>query len=309
MGSSRPERPEGEAPGSPTSPAHPRRAELILLAVTAAWGLTFPVIKDALTDVSPFAFVALRFSIAALLLAPLLAGRLRITDRWAARAGIFLGLLFAAGFALQTLGLERTTAAKSGFFTGTAVIFVPALSWIFERRRPPAAAVIGALLAIAGIGLLTRPESMRINVGDLLTLACAVVFGLEVVTLQILSRRHGPWPLIWPAVATTAVIAAGFSILEPARVVWTPRLLTAIAFASVVATAGALVLHIRWQKETTSVRAGLIYSTEPLFALLFAALLLGERMPPASLVGGAAIIAGVVITELARPAAGPRRGP
>lgn len=292
----------------PSDGRHARRAEIILLGLTATWGLTFPVIKDALADATPLAFVALRFGIAALLLAPLLGGRLRLTDRRATAAGLLLGVLFAAGFTLQTMGLRTTTASKSAFLTATNVLVVPLLSWWMERQRPPAAGILGSLLAAAGIALLTRPENMRLGMGDLLTLGCAVVFGLEIVALQVLSRRHGSWPLMWPAIATTAAITGLLSLAEPARVAWTPQLVRGLAFTSAVATAGGLVLHMRWQMETTAVRASVIYATEPLFALLFAAALFGERMPPLSLAGGAMIVAGVVAAELGRPRGGGDRG-
>ena len=157
---------------------HARRAEIILLGLTVAWGLTFPVIKGALADASPLAFVALRFGLAALVLAPLLGGPLRLSGRRATAAGLLLGALFAAGFALQTMGLRTTTASKSAFLTSTNVLVVPLLSWLMERRRPPAAGILGSGLAAAGIALLTGTENMRLGMGDLLTLGCAVVFGL-----------------------------------------------------------------------------------------------------------------------------------
>lgn len=280
---------------------HSRRAEIILLLIAAAWGLTFPLTKDALADATPLAFVFLRFATATLILAPFLRGPLAVSDRQATRAGILLGVIFALGFALQALGLRSTTAAKSGFITGTNVLFVPVFSWLWERHRPPLSGIAGSLLAAAGIGLLTRPESMRLNAGDLMTLGCAVAFGLEVVALQVWSRRHGPWPLMWPAIATTAVLCGLFSLLETPKVAWTPRLVRGLAFTSVAATAGVLLIHMRWQKETTAVRAGVIYATEPLFAFLFAAVLLGERLPAASLTGGAAIVGGMLLAVLGKP--------
>jgi len=289
--------------GSPA--AHPHRAELILVLVTAAWGLTFPLIKNALADATPMSFIALRFTLAALLLLPFLRGPLRVPDRRAARDGVLLGVMFAVGFAFQTFGLAHTTASKSAFLTGTCVLLVPALSWLLERERPPLASVAGALLAVLGIGLLTRPEDMRMNLGDVLTLGCALVFGLEIVALQVFSRRHRPWGLMWPAIATTAFLAALATPLESPRVDWTPRLAAALAFTGVIATAIALVLHMRWQKETTAVRAAVLYSLEPVFALLFAAALFGERMPPLSLLGGAAIVGGVLVSELGKIAPPP----
>jgi drug/metabolite transporter (DMT)-like permease len=204
------------------------------------------------------------------------------------------------GWALQTFGLAHTTAAKSAFLTGTCVLFVPALSWLLERELPSLTSVAGALLAVLGIGLLTRPEDMRFNGGDALTLGCAVIFALEIVALQVFSRRHGPWPLMWPAIATTALLAALATPFESPRVDWTPRLAAALAFTAIAATAIALVLHMRWQKETSAVRAAVIYSLEPVFALLFAATFFGEHMPRLSLAGGAAIVAGVLISELGK---------
>jgi drug/metabolite transporter (DMT)-like permease len=285
-----------------------RRAEFILILVTAAWGLTFPLIKSALADAAPMTFLALRFTLAALILAPFLAGPLRVPDWRAAGAGLLLGVILGTGWVLQTFGLTLTTASKSAFLTGTCVVFVPVFSRWFERGRPERSAVTGALVAALGIALLTRPESMRFNLGDWLTLGCAVMFALEIVALQILSQRHAPWAFMWPAIAATALMAAAGAILERPQVAWTPRLMGAIAFTGIVATALALVLHMRWQRETSSVRAGVIYSLEPVFALVFAAMFFGERMPPASLVGAAVVVSGVLISELGRREAVPAAG-
>ena len=110
-------------------------ALLALVAVTAVWGLTFVQVKDAVAIYPLFAFLAVRFAIASLVLAVPAAPRLRSLGRGGATAGVALGLLLATGYALQTAGLERTTVSSAGFITGLYVVFTPLLALLLFRTR------------------------------------------------------------------------------------------------------------------------------------------------------------------------------
>src|SRR4029453_12967480 len=130
-------------------------AVLALIAVTAVWGITFVQVKDALALYPLFAFLAVRFAIASLVLAAPAAGRLRSLGRRGWVAGVSLGLLLATGYALQTAGLERTTVSSAGFITGLYVVFTPLLALLLFRTRVGGAVWLGVLLSVLGLGLLT----------------------------------------------------------------------------------------------------------------------------------------------------------
>ena len=127
------------------------KAELFLLACTLIWGGTFVTVKSSLTDVSPLTLIALRFGIAAALFIPFCLSTLLKIDKPAALKGWMLGLLLFASFATQTIGLEYTSASKSGFITGMLVVFTPIFQLLIERRPPKLGNVIGVILVTLGL--------------------------------------------------------------------------------------------------------------------------------------------------------------
>jgi len=160
------------------------KAELFLFSCTVIWGGTFVIVKSGLEDSSPLQFVAIRFTIAAILFFPFVAKSLRSISRKAWEGGIVIGSLLFLGFVSQTIGLTYTTASKSGFITGLLVVFTPIFQVVIERRAPKIGNVIGVILVTVGLYLLTSPEGSEFNIGDLLTLFCAAVFGLYIVYLD-----------------------------------------------------------------------------------------------------------------------------
>jgi len=167
------------------------RALLALLAVTAVWGVTFVQVKDALELYPLFAFLAVRFAIASLTLAVPAAPRLRSLGRAGWRAGVGLGLLLAAGYALQTAGLERTTVSSTGFITGLYVVFTPILAFALFRTRVGAAAWAGVGLATIGLALLSGVDAGSIE-GDLLVLAGSAAYSLQIVLMERYAPRYDP---------------------------------------------------------------------------------------------------------------------
>src|SRR5438128_5888114 len=149
-------------------------ALVALIFVTAVWGVTFVQVKDAVAIYPLFAFLAVRFAIASATLAVPAAKRLRGLGQSGIRGGAFLGLLLAAGYALQTAGLERTTVSSTGFITGMYVVVTPLLA-LFMFRSPIATATwVGVGVSAAGLALLSGVHAGS-PVGDLLVLAGAAV--------------------------------------------------------------------------------------------------------------------------------------
>ena len=150
--------------------ASPRFAELALAFVCLLWGSTFVLVKNALDDISPTLFLAIRFSIASVLLALLyLARREPIRQGWA--GGLLTGLFLYTGYFLQTLGLKYTTASKSGFLTGLYIVLVPLLGAAVYQKVPGISEWIGVSLATVGMGLMTL-TSARFEIGASLHSPC-----------------------------------------------------------------------------------------------------------------------------------------
>lgn len=291
----------------------PRRAlaDGALLVVTAIWGLTFVMVRDAVHAYPVFAFLTTRFALALVGLVPILVWRrhhLHPTPRSPrpARqlaAGVLIGLALFAGYAFQTLGLLYTTPAKAGFITGLSVVIVPVLGVIFLRERLNPAVVAGVAVALAGLSLLSLSgvrSLAAVNPGDLLVLACAVSFAGQIVLVGRFAPRMNALLLTTAQIATVAMLAAVIALVWERPPIWPPRgqPLFAALFTGLLATALAFGVQTAAQRFTTATHAALIFATEPVFAALGSYLLIGEVLSLPEWLGCGLILAGMVLAEL-----------
>jgi drug/metabolite transporter (DMT)-like permease len=279
----------------------PRRADLFLAGACFAWGVSFVIVKGALTAAPPLTFLALRFGLAAVILAPFSFTHRSVGVQHAAplRAGLLLAGLLGIGFMAQTAGLVYTTPSRSAFIVAMSSVPVPVVAYVFLRQRSHWLAVLALAVAGLGIYLLTAPEAGGMNRGDLLTLITAAVFSGQIVAIAELSRRHDLVRLLWLQTAGTAILAAvGALLLERPRVDWSLEFGAALGFTAVVATALALWWQLRAQRHMSSTRAALILCLEPVFAALTSWVWLGERLSLTQWVGGALILTGMVVADL-----------
>jgi len=275
------------------------KAELLLLSCTVIWGGSFVVVKGGLEDSPPILFVAIRFVLATLLFYPFVAKQLPSISRDSFRGGIVIGILLFLGFILQTIGLQYTTASKSGFITGLLVVFTPIFQIVIERKLPKAGNVIGVVLVTAGLYFLTSPTGSEFNIGDGLTLVCAAIFGLYIVFLDLFSRKANVWHMNFMQFIVTAIGATTASILfEDISVQLTSGFIGAVAYLALLATLYTLTVQVRFQKETTPTRAAIIFSVEPVFAAGFAYLALGEVIGVVGMLGGGLVVGGLIVSEL-----------
>lgn len=269
------------------------------------------VVKGALRDVSPLLFNLLRMIIATTVLAAIYHRDLRRLKRSYLVGGAIVGLCLAAGYSFQTAGLARTTPAKSAFITGLIVVIVPLLCAIpllrpATMRRPSLPAYGGALMAFAGILLLTTPSHtpwmsllVSINTGDLLTLLCALGFALHVVALAHISPRLPLGALAVLQLAfCTLIMAALLPAFEHPRLDLSPRLVVALLITGVLATAVAFTVQSWAQQRLSATQTALILALEPVFAFLTSYLFYGERLSIRASLGASLILCGIGITEL-----------
>lgn len=275
-------------------------ADLSLLGVTAVWGATFVMVKEALAGVGPLTFVAFRFTLAMLVLAPAVAWRRPKRSAGLVPAGALAGLFLFAGYALQTAGLQYTSASKAGFITGLSVVIVPLLGGLALRQAPGRATVVGIALAVLGLGLLSLRGELGAELGDLLVLGCALAFALHILVLDRLAPRHDILALTAGQIAATALLTAGLAgLVERPTVAQLIEVWPAALFTGVFATVAAFYFQTQAQRLTTAAHTALIFSMEPVFAGLFGYLLAGERLDGRAVVGCACILGGMLIAQLA----------
>ncbi len=274
-----------------------RQADLLLVFTCAIWGLSFPTVKVALADASPLAFVAVRFMLGALILLP--GTRLRpLPSRGEWFAGLLLGALLGVGFATQAVGLAYTTASRSAFIVALSSVLAPLVAFVAVRERLSWWTVAALGLATAGIYFLTDPGAGGLNRGDWWTLITALVFGAQIVAVHELGLRFDIRRLVFIEIVVVAVgVGVAAPLLEPVRFAVTTQSVLALAYCGVAATAVALLLQMRAQKDLSSGRAALLFCTEPVFASLASWLWLGERLSLTQWVGGAKIVVGMLVAE------------
>ena len=271
------------------------KAEIILLLMTAIWGLTFPLIKGAVAYVPPFAFLSMRFLLAILVLSFFIKPEFNFKNiKW----GLIIGSFLFSGMACQTIGLMYTKASRSGFITGFLVFLVPLFDYLIFKKKPSLFAILGVFFALTGLYLLSSPEGGGFNIGDFLTLLSAAFFAFQVIFIEHSTTRYNGDTVVYFQIASTFVFSLIASIsLEKWDFRFDIPLLVAIVITGVFATALALLMQGKYQKETTTVRAGIIYSMEPVFALFFSFLILSEKLPEKGIIGGFLVFLGMLISN------------
>jgi drug/metabolite transporter (DMT)-like permease len=289
-----------------TEPARMRlRADAALLLVTMIWGSSFIVVKNVVSESPPMAFLFFRFALATAVCLGFAIRRPRTPGLL--RDGAIIGLLLAAGMTFQMLGQIETTASKAAFLTGLSVVLTPFAAFARTRRLPSLENAIGITLAGLGFLLLTFPGGAGpINRGDVLVLVCAVVFAFFIVEISLRTRSHDALWLTAVQLAVVAVSAAVFgaafraagAAFELRPLVWEGTFLRSVLYLGTVGTVGTFVTQTWAQGHMSATHAAIIFALEPLWAALFAAWLLGERMGVSGWWGGALVLAGIVVSEL-----------
>lgn len=275
------------------------KADLYLISVSVIWGSTFVLTKDALQHIPTYNFLSLRFLIATAVLILLFRERLAKMGKTTFINGALIGLFLFAGYAFQTVGLNYTTASKSGFITGFSAVIVPILSALLLRKKPEFMAVLGVTFAIVGLGLLTLEESFLPNLGDFYTFLCTIAFAMQIILISKYTPDSDSIALATVQIGVVGILSTAFTLwLEQPVIPVQPRVWIALLVTSLLATTYAIAIQNVMQKFTSPTHTALIFTGEPVFAALFAYLLLGEVLTFKQGIGCILILAGMLVSEL-----------
>ena len=289
------------------------KADLALGACMFMWGATFVVVQNALTYASVFAFLSVRFVLAALVLLAIYWNTVRKLQRAEILAGSLIGVFLFSGYIFQTVALKFTTPSKAAFLNGSSAVLVPVLLAVFWRRRINRWAWAGALVAMFGLYFVAVPPSGfgNLNVGDLLSIGSAVMFAFHILAVAHYSSRYSVAGLTFLQIALTAILATIALPIVAAAGSEAPRfqLTSGLVFAIVVTALGCTVLGFSaqlWaQKHTSANHAAILFTLEPVFAALTSYVVLHERLSSRTLAGAALIFAAILLAELKGPAPAP----
>lgn len=280
------------------------RANLLLLTAGAIWGMGFVAQSTAMAAIGPFLFIGLRFTAATMAMLPFAVMESRRAaeplDNPSWKAFVFIGVLLFLGMAAQQVGLLTTTVTNSGFLTGLYVVFTPILLVVLFRQWPHGIIWPAAFMAIGGIWLLSDAQAAGFRIGDALTIICAVFWALQLIFIAKYAISTGrPVTLAVTQFAVCGVCGIVIAIaLEPIAGQSIVQAMPEILYAGVFSGGIAFTLQAIGQRHTTAAQAAIFLSSEAVFAALFGAIFLGERLSSWGFLGCALIFAAIMIVEL-----------
>lgn len=275
-------------------------ADLALFLVAIVWGTGFSALKSALNNMTPFYLLAIRFTLAALIMGLILIKKLKHITKQDLRAGAIIGIFLFIGFALQTTGLQYTDAGKQAFLTGSNVIIVPFLAWMVHKKRPDTYSFVATFFTMTGIALLTlNGKQFIMNKGDILSLASAVLYASQIVSIGYFSKNRNPMLLAFIQISVMASFFIGAALIfEPIPTnAFSREVMWPIAYMVLFPTVFAFFTQNMAQSMTTSTRAALILSSETVFGLLTAVIFLKEVFTTQMIFGCVLIFTGIIIAE------------
>lgn len=275
--------------------------KLCLLLAALIWGSSFFIMKDTLDFLPPNYLLAIRFSVAAILLMVFLNRHVRQNLHVGTIArGLILGVIVYTAYCVQTIGLTMTTPGKNAFLSAVYCVLVPFVFWAVERSRPSAYNVVAAAICVVGVGLVSLDSGLGMGAGDALSLACSVFYAVHIVATAIFSRGRDIMALTaWQFVGSAACAWIVTSIFEetPAASVWTPQTVASMSYLAVMCTCVALLFQNIGVKHVEPSSAALLLSLESPAGVLFSVLFAGEQLTVRIVCGFALIFIAVITSE------------
>ncbi|MBU4349087.1 DMT family transporter [bacterium] len=276
------------------------QAEFYLLIIVIIWGSTFALIKGVIDTIPPYTFLTYRFLLAALILVLIFWKRLKKLNIMILKKGSLIGIFLFLGYTLQTVGIKYTTATKAGFITGFSVVLVPIISFLLLKEKVSRDSVVGVVLATLGLWFLNYNSSFIFNLGDFLVLLCAFSFAMHIISVGLFSKKLDYVLLAITQITVVFILSLLMALIfeRPAiHLSYSSDIWWSIVITGVFATALAFYMQNKFQRYSTATKTAIIFSGEPLFAAIFAYLLLGEKVGLIAWIGGLLIIFGMIISQ------------
>lgn len=280
------------------------KADLFLIFITAVWGSSFTLMKNILDDIPPFAFLALRFSTAAIILLIIFHKRLGKLNKTSMLKGFVIGLMLFGSLALQVIGLKYTTAPNSAFITSLSVVMVPIVSSILLKKKPARSSMMGVAFAFIGLFFVSGGLNFKVNIGEFLTLLCAICVTMQIIFIDKFTDNEDPVLLGVLQVVFSAILSIGSWIyIDSKPFTLNQSIVITILVTGVLGTALAYTGQTIVQKFTSPTRAALIFTLEPVFGVVFFILIpnsqsITEKISLHTLIGCVLILLGTLVSEL-----------
>lgn len=277
-----------------------RKADLLLVMVTAFWGVSYFLVDLCLTDLPPLTLNAFRFLVAFFLLAAVFYKKMRPISAATVKYSLVVGVFLMLVYVCCTYGVMYTSISNAGFICALPAVTTPVLNYFFTGQKPGRRLTVCILLCAVGLALLTLNEAFRPALGDVICLGVALFYALDLIFTEKAVARPDVDPLQMGVLelGVVGVIMLVLSVLlEEPRLPSTPLFWGSALFLALFCTGFAFVVQTVQQQYTSANHVGLIFTLEPLFSAVVAYFLADEVLLPRGYVGAAMMMASLVIME------------
>jgi len=275
-----------------------------LILTAAIWGFAFVVVKDSLDYVGAVYMVAIRYTIAAVVMGLIFIKRWKNLNKKILLHGFISGLFLCGGYITQTIGCDYTTAGKNAFLTTVYVILVPLISWLLYKKRPGWYVFVAAIMSVTGIGMLAlgTGDSAGLNFGDIMTLVCGLFYALHIVwTAKYNTQGDDTLLLTILQFAVSAIVSWIISPFYdgafPAQAFTNPKVIVSMLYLGLFSTMLCFSLQNIGLKYVQSSLASLFLSFESVFGVLFSVIFLHEHLSVRMIIGCILIFLAIVLAE------------
>jgi drug/metabolite transporter (DMT)-like permease len=277
--------------------ASPTIALIALVGVCAVWGSTFLIVQNAIGRMPVMDFLAIRFTVAAIVMIVLRPTCLRGMTLLGLWRAIGLGIVLGLGYITQTYGLLYASATVSGFITGMFVVFTPIMSWVLLQQKINRNTLLAVVLATVGLALLSL-HGWSVGIGELLTLGCAIFYAIHIVGLGEWSSKYEPYGFSLLQIATVAVIT--LVTASPGGITMPPDAGTwgIVGITAILATAIAFLVQTWAQSLISATIAAIVMTMEPVFAGLFGVFIGGNRLTLQIILGAICVLIAMLMVAL-----------
>ena len=275
-----------------------KKAELLMVSVTLAWGSSYLLMKVGLNGIGPFNLIALRFGIAFLCMTLIFLPRFRSLTCKTCLKGVLMGSILFLIFTGMVCGVNHTTASTAGFLTSTTVILVPILKSVLSRTLPAKSVIVSICVATFGLFLLTAKDGVALDKGALLCLMGAFFYAIYIIVLDKIAKKEDAFLISIIQLGVASALGMAFMFLvEVPSLPKTSLEWGAVACLGLLCSAYGFVIQPIAQKYASPERIGLIFALEPVFSAILSFLFLHEILEPRGYIGAILILTSVILSE------------
>lgn len=273
---------------------------LLLIIGTGFWGISFSLVKVAVSSNLPFVFLSYKFFIAAITLSLFFFKQLKHITWKSVKIAVLIGTPLLAGNFLQTLGLRETSVSNSAFITGFDVMLIPILKFVLYKKKVEPKIWCACILALIGLYTIVIKNGFSLNCGDIYILACAFAFAFYVLYVAKYSNEESPIPSVIMLMVFCCLVCFVCGVFDK-NSIWIPEensFWIAVLFSGILATAFMYSIQNIAQRYLSEEKVAMTYLFEPIFATIAGIVFLNEKLTFEILIGGLLIMSAMFITEI-----------